>query len=131
VRKEATGYGTVYFVREMLKARGDTLEGKTCTVSGSGNVAIYTIEKLNQLGREGHRVLGLATASSTTRRHRPRRLVKQLKEVERRRIAEYARQHKDARYLAGGSIWDVPATRCALPCATQNEIDETGTPRHW
>ena len=107
VRREATGYGTVYFVDEMLKARGESIGGKTCIVSGSGNVAIYAIEKLQQLGAH---VVALP-------------LVKRLKEVERRRIADYAHEHRDAKYLAGGRIWDIPCD-IALPCATQNELDE-------
>ncbi len=121
VRKEATGYGTTYFVREMLKARGDTLEGKTCVVSGSGNVAIYTIE---QLMRQGAKVIACSDSQGVIVHEKgiDLDLVKQIKEVERRRIAEYARQHKDARYVAGGNIWDVPC-QVAMPSATQNEIN--------
>jgi len=121
VRREATGYGTVYFVEEMLKARGDSIEGKRCTVSGSGNVAIYAIEKLQQLGAKV-----IACSDSNGVIHDPRgidlALLKQLKEVERRRISDYT-AHRDATYLPGGVIWDIPCD-VALPCATQNELDE-------
>ena len=121
VRREATGYGTTFFVREMLKARGDSLEGKTCIVSGSGNVAIYTIEKLTQLGA---RVIACSDSQGVIVHEKgiDLDLVKQLKEVERRRIADYAQHHKDARYLAGGNLWDVPC-QVAMPSATQNEIN--------
>ncbi len=121
VRKEATGYGTTYFVREMLKARKDTLEGKTCVVSGSGNVAIYTIE---QLMKQGARVIACSDSHGVVRHDKgiDLDLVKQLKEVERRRIADYVKHHKDAHYLAGGNIWDIPC-QVAMPSATQNEIN--------
>jgi glutamate dehydrogenase (NADP+) len=121
VRREATGYGTVYFVEEMLKARGNSIEGKRCTVSGSGNVAIYAIEKLQQLGAKV-----IACSDSNGVIHDPRgidlALLKQLKEVERRRISDYAK-HRDAEYIQGGTIWNIPC-EVALPCATQNELDE-------
>jgi glutamate dehydrogenase (NADP+) len=121
VRKEATGYGAVYFVREMLKVRSDSLEGKTCIVSGSGNVAIYTVEKLQQLGAK---VIACSDSNGIIVHDKgiDLPLVKRLKEVERRRIADYADYHKDARYVAGGNIWDVPC-QIAMPSATQNEID--------
>ncbi len=122
VRKEATGYGTVFFVDEMLKARGASLAGKTCLVSGSGNVAIYAMEKLEELGAKV-----VACSDSNGIIHDERGInvdtVKRLKEVERRRIAEYVDEHKHARYTAGGNIWDIPC-EVALPCATQNELDE-------
>ena len=122
VRREATGYGTVYFVDEMLKARGESIGGKTCIVSGSGNVAIYAIEKLQQLGG---RVVACSDSNGVILHERgiDLPLVKRLKEVERRRIADYAHEHRDAKYLAGGRIWDIPCD-IALPCATQNELDE-------
>ncbi len=122
VRREATGYGTVYFVDEMLKARGESIEGKTCIVSGSGNVAIYAIEKLQQLGG---RVIACSDSNGVILHERgiDLALVKRLKEVERRRIADYAHEHRDAKYLAGSRIWDIPCD-IALPCATQNELDE-------
>ena len=120
VRTEATGYGAVYFMREMLKARNDSIEGKTCVVSGSGNVAIYTIEKLQQLGAKV-----IACSDSNGILFHPKgidlELVKRLKEVERRRISEYTLYHKDANYTAGGNLWDIPCD-VAMPSATQNEI---------
>jgi len=121
VRKEATGYGAVYFVREMLKVRGDSLAGKTCLVSGSGNVAIYTIEKLAELGAK---VIACSYSNGfiIDEKGIDLDLVKQLKEVERRRIADYAGYRKHARYIAGGNIWDTPC-QVAMPSATQNEIN--------
>jgi glutamate dehydrogenase (NADP+) len=121
VRTEATGYGAVYFVREMLKVRKNSLEGKTCVVSGSGNVAIYTIEKLNQLGA---RVVACSDSNGVILHEKGINLdlVKRLKEVERRRIADYATYHKDAKYIAGGNIWEIPC-EVAMPSATQNEIN--------
>jgi len=121
VRREATGYGAVYFVDEMLKARKDSIEGKTCVVSGSGNVAIYAIEKLQQLGA---RVVACSDSNGVIHDADGLNLdtVKQLKEVERRRISEYVTHHPKARYIENGNIWDIPC-QVALPCATQNELD--------
>jgi glutamate dehydrogenase (NADP+) len=121
VRTEATGYGAVYFVREMLKVRKDTLEGKRCVVSGSGNVAIYTIEKLQQLGAK---VIACSDSNGVLLHEKgiDLELVKRLKEVERRRISEYAGQHRDAKYIAEGNIWDIPC-QVAMPSATQNELN--------
>jgi glutamate dehydrogenase (NADP+) len=123
VRTEATGYGAVFFVREMLKVRKDTLEGKRCVVSGSGNVAIYTIEKLQQLGA---RVIACSDSNGVIVHDKGRgidvELVKQLKEVQRRRISEYAQHHRDAKYIPEGNIWDIPC-QVAMPSATQNEIN--------
>jgi len=121
VRTEATGYGAVYFVREMLKVRRQTLEGKTCVVSGSGNVAIYTIEKLHELGA---RVIACSDSDGVIVHEKgiDLELLKKLKEVERRRVADYAGYHKDARYIAGGNIWEIPC-QVAMPSATQNEIN--------
>lgn len=122
VRREATGYGAVYFLEEMLKARHDTIEGKTCVVSGSGNVAIYAMEKLQALGAKV-----VACSDSGGAIHDPRGIdlatVKRLKEIERRRIRQYADEHREARYLDGGRVWDIPC-QVALPCATENELDE-------
>ncbi|MFO7812919.1 MAG: NADP-specific glutamate dehydrogenase [Pelovirga sp.] len=121
VRTEATGYGTVFFVDEMLKARKDSFDGKTCVVSGSGNVAIYAIEKINQLG-------GKVVACSDSNGYIVDEkgidldLVQQLKEIERRRIKDYTSYHKHARYIEKGSIWDIPC-QVALPCATENELN--------
>ncbi|HEX7002638.1 MAG TPA: NADP-specific glutamate dehydrogenase [Trueperaceae bacterium] len=121
VRKEATGYGCVYFVEEMLNARGDSLDGKTCVVSGSGNVAIYTMEKLEHLGAK---TIACSDSSGVILDRDGIRLdtVKQLKEVQRRRIAEYAEIHEHAKYTPGGSIWEIPC-EVAFPSATQNELN--------
>jgi glutamate dehydrogenase (NADP+) len=122
VRTEATGYGATFFVQEMLKARGnDSFEGKTCTVSGSGNVAIYTIEKINQLGGK---VVACSDSNGVIVDEKgiDLELVKQLKERERRRIKDYVDYHKHAKYLHGGNIWEVPC-QVAMPSATQNEIN--------
>ncbi len=121
VRTEATGYGAAFFVDEMLKVRKDSFEGKTCVVSGSGNVAIYTIEKINQLG-------GKVVACSDSAGYiydeqgLDLDLIQQLKEVERRRIKDYVEYRKHAKYIAGGNIWEVPC-QVAMPSATQNEIN--------
>jgi glutamate dehydrogenase (NADP+) len=121
VRTEATGYGATFFVQEMLKVRRDSLEGKRCVVSGSGNVAIYTIEKIHQLG-------GLVVACSDSNGYVydekgiDLELLKQLKEVERRRIKDYVIARPHARYVAGGDIWEIPC-QVAMPSATQNEIN--------
>ena len=121
VRTEATGYGAVFFVDEMLKVRKDGFDGKTCTVSGSGNVAIYAIEKVHQLG-------GKVVACSDSNGYIidengiDLELVQQLKEIERRRIKDYTNYHKHARFIEKGSIWDVPC-QVALPCATENELN--------
>ena len=122
VRKEATGYGVVYFVEEMLKARGDSIEGKTCVVSGSGNVAIYAMEKLQQLGAK---VVACSDSDGVIYDPCGIRLdtVKRIKERERRRIRAYAEDHPEAKYLAAGNIWSLPC-QVALPCATQNELNE-------
>lgn len=121
VRKEATGYGCVYFVEEMLKARNDSLEGKTCVVSGSGNVAIYTIEKLYGLGAK---VIACSDSSGVVHDAKGIRLetVKRLKEVQRRRLAEYVESHSEAVYTPGGNIWNIPC-QVAFPSATQNELN--------
>ncbi|HEY8520123.1 MAG TPA: NADP-specific glutamate dehydrogenase [Gammaproteobacteria bacterium] len=122
VRKEATGYGVVYFVEEMLRVRGDSIEGKTCVVSGSGNVAIYAIEKLQALGAK---VIACSDSNGVVYHERGIDLdtLKRIKEVERRRISAYAEAHRDAQYLAAGNIWSIPC-QVALPCATQNELNE-------
>jgi glutamate dehydrogenase (NADP+) len=122
VRREATGYGTVYFVEEMLKVRGTGLEGKTCIVSGSGNVAIYAMEKLQSLGAK---VVACSDSNGVIYDERGIDLgvVKQIKEVERRRISRYVEYRGGARYIENGCIWNIPCD-VALPCATQNELDE-------
>ncbi|MFC5701415.1 NADP-specific glutamate dehydrogenase [Cohnella faecalis] len=122
-RKEATGYGCVYFVDEMLKTVGDSFQGKTVVVSGSGNVSIYAIEKAHQLGAKV-----VACSDSGGYIYDPNGInldtVKQLKEVERKRISEYVKIHAGAEFHADyQNIWSIPCD-IALPCATQNEIDE-------
>jgi glutamate dehydrogenase (NADP+) len=121
VRREATGYGAVYFVDEMLKTRGESFDGKVCVVSGSGNVAIYTIEKIQQLGG---RVVACSDSGGVVHHERGIDLatVKRLKEVERKRIAAYAEVHRDAKYIPDGNVWDIPC-KVAMPSATQNELD--------
>lgn len=123
VRTEATGYGAVFFALEMLKARGEGLEGRTCVVSGSGNVAIYAIEKLQQFG-----AVVVACSDSDGVIHDPEGidldLLKQVKEVERGRLTSYAERKKSARHLVGGNIWSIPC-EVAFPCATQNELNAT------
>ncbi|MDP9475148.1 MAG: NADP-specific glutamate dehydrogenase [Actinomycetota bacterium] len=123
-RTEATGYGLAYFVQEMLKVRGDSLEGKTCLVSGSGNVAVYAIQKVQELGGK---VVACSDSNGIVYDERGIELdtVRQIKEGERGRIAEYADAHKHARYTARGNIWEIPCD-VALPCATQNELDGSG-----
>jgi glutamate dehydrogenase (NADP+) len=122
VRTEATGYGLVFFASEMLRARGERLAAKTCVVSGSGNVAIYAIEKLQTMGAEA-----VACSDSDGVLHDPDGidldLLKQVKEVERARLTRYVELRPGARHLAGGSIWEIPCD-LAFPCATQNELDE-------
>ncbi|MDN6302145.1 MAG: NADP-specific glutamate dehydrogenase [Brachybacterium sp.] len=122
VRKEATGYGAAIFADEMLKARGSSVDGRRVAVSGSGNVALYAIEKVAQLG-------GIpVTASDSTgyvvdENGIDLALLQQIKEVERGRIHEYAeRRGSGARFVNGGSVWDV-SVDIALPGATQNELD--------
>jgi len=123
IRTEATGYGAVYFMNNMLGARGDSVEGKTAVVSGSGNVATYAIEKLNQMGAK------VVTASDSGGFiHDPNGIdmeklswLKELKEVRRGRISEYAAHFSGATYYEGVRPWGVPA-ELAFPCATQNEL---------
>ncbi len=121
VRREATGYGLVYFVQEMLKARGETLEGKTCVVSGTGNVAIYTMEKVHELGGK---VVACSDSGGVVHDADGIDLgcVKQIKEVERGRIERYTSMMRRGRHVTTASIWDVPCD-VALPCATQNELN--------
>ncbi|HEX6423005.1 MAG TPA: NADP-specific glutamate dehydrogenase [Acidimicrobiales bacterium] len=120
VRTEATGYGTVFFASEMLAARGDSLEGKTCAVSGSGNVAVYAIEKVHQLGGT---VVACSDSDGVVVEEKGIDLdtLKAVKLHERGRIADYAERRSDARFSPHGTVWDVPCD-VALPCATQNEL---------
>ncbi len=124
IRTEATGYGCTYFMENMLKFRGDTIAGKTCLVSGSGNVALFAIEKIIQLGGK---VVTLSDSDGFV--HDPDGVdnaklawVMDLKNERRGRIAAYAEEFKSARHYAGKRPWNVPA-QLAFPCATQNEID--------
>ncbi|OMH23123.1 glutamate dehydrogenase [Tersicoccus phoenicis] len=120
VRTEATGYGTVYFAQEMLRARGESFDGKRVVVSGSGNVAIYAIEKVHEFG-------GTVVACSDSSGYVVDEagidldLLKEVKEVRRERIDAYT-EHR-GRLVADGSIWEVPCD-IALPSATQNELQE-------
>lgn len=121
-RTEATGYGLCYFTNEMLKANGKSFEGKTVVVSGSGNVAIYATEKAQQYGAKV-----VAVSDSNGYVYDPNGInvdvVKQIKEVERARISEYAKRVEGATYTEGcKGIWTIKCD-IALPCATQNEID--------
>ena len=119
-RTEATGYGLVYLVQEHLECNGDSFEGKTVTVSGSGNVAIYATEKAQQLGAKV-----VTLSDSTGWIHDPAgidvALLKQIKEVERGRISEYAKRREGVEYHDGRGVWSIPCD-IALPCATQNEL---------
>lgn len=121
-RTQATGYGLCYFANEMLKDKGMSFEGKTVVVSGSGNVAIYATEKATQLGGK---VVALSDSNGYV--YDPEGIdldaVKQIKEVERKRIKEYINYRPNAKYTEGCSgIWTIPCD-IALPCATQNEIN--------
>jgi len=122
VRTEATGYGTVFFVEEMLKAQGRSFDGQRVLVSGSGNVAIYAIEKVHQLG-------GTVVACSDSSGYLVDEagidldVLKQVKLDERGRISDYADRRSGSHLGTSGNIWDV-ACDIALPCATQNELDE-------
>ncbi|MEV0431684.1 NADP-specific glutamate dehydrogenase [Nocardia sp. NPDC050413] len=124
VRREATGYGAVFFVDEILSAAGRSMEGQKVVVSGSGNVAIYAIEKVHQLGGT---VVACSDSSGyvVDEQGIDLELLKEIKEVQRGRIADYAEKRGGAaRFVAGGSLWEVPCD-IALPCATQNELDGT------
>ncbi|MBQ7783829.1 MAG: NADP-specific glutamate dehydrogenase, partial [Oscillospiraceae bacterium] len=121
-RTEATGYGLCYFTEEMLKANGKSFAGKTVVISGSGNVAIYATKKATELGAK---VVALSDSNGYI--YDPDGIdlacVKQIKEVERKRIKEYVATHPNATYTEGcKGIWGIKCD-IALPCATQNEID--------
>ncbi len=127
VRKEATGYGCVYFAREMLADKGLELAGRDCLVSGAGNVAIYAIEKLYDYGARP-----ITCSDSTGMIHDPEGInletLKVLKEVHQTGLEEYARRHTEARFVPVGEypddghpVWRLPAD-LAFPCATQNEL---------
>ena len=120
-RTEATGYGLIYFVEEMLKESGKTLEGKRVVVSGSGNVAIYAVQKAQSLGAK---VVAMSDSNGyiVDEDGIDVALIQQIKEVERKRIKEYAERRPSAKYFEGRGVWTVKAD-VALPCATQNDID--------
>jgi glutamate dehydrogenase (NADP+) len=123
IRPEATGYGCVYFAQEMLKTRGESIEGKVCTVSGSGNAAQYTVEKLLQAGAK---VVTMSDSNGIIYdkdglNEEKLAWVMDLKNVRRGRIKEYTAKF-DAEYHEGARPWKVPC-KCAFPCATQNEIN--------
>ena len=123
VRKEATGYGLVYITEEALNSKGDSIKGKTVAISGSGNVAIYACEKAQQLGAK---VVTMSDSNGYVYDKNGIQLdvVQQIKEVERGRIKEYAQRVKGAEYHEGcKGVWTVKCD-VALPCATQNELDE-------
>ena len=123
-RKEATGYGLVFYVREMLKAHHNSFKGKTVAISGSGNVAIYAAEKAMA---NGAKVVAMSDSNGCIYDAKgiDLDLVKQIKEVERGRISEYLREHNDAVYTektgVDSPIWEIKVD-IALPCATQNEV---------
>ena len=121
VRTEATGYGLLYLTDEMLKCNGKSLEGATVVVSGAGNVAIYATEKAQQLGAK------VVTCSDSTGWIYDKdgidvALLKEVKEVKRARLTEYAAARPSAEYHEGKGVWTIPCD-VALPCATQNELD--------
>ncbi len=120
-RTEATGFGTVYFTREMLKANHETFEGKRVVVSGSGNVAIYATKKAQEYGAN---VIAVSDSSGYIIDEAGINVdtVKRIKEVERKRIKEYVVAHPTAKFVEAGNIWEIPCD-VALPCATQNDID--------
>lgn len=120
VRTEATGYGTVIFADEMLKTKGQSFEGKRVAVSGGGNVAIYAIEKAQALGAT---VVTFSDSSGyiVDEAGIDLDLMKDIKEVRRGRVADYAAERGSATLVTEGSVWDVPVD-VALPCATQNEL---------
>ena len=130
IRPEATGYGCVYFAAEMLASKGKDMKGMTVAVSGSGNVAQYAVEKVNELGGK---VISLCDSSSTVIDeegidNKKCSYIMDLKNVKRARISEYADKYKNSCCYIGESVWDVIKNQgikvdIALPCATQNEID--------
>ena len=124
IRTQATGYGVVYMLDEIMKAHGDSIDGKTAVVTGSGNVAIYAVEKITQLGAKV-----VAMNDSNGYVYDPNgidlRVVKDIKEVKRGRIREYAERVEGSVYTEGTGIWTIPCD-IYLPCATQNELDLEG-----
>ncbi|MBF0244867.1 MAG: NADP-specific glutamate dehydrogenase [Planctomycetes bacterium] len=125
IRPEATGYGAVYFAQNMIEERGESMAGKICTVSGSGNVAQYTIEKLNQIGAKS-----VSVSDSNGTIYDPDGIdaeklafVMDLKNLKRGRIQEYTNRFKKAQYFEGRRPWGIKCD-CAFPSATQNEISK-------
>lgn len=120
-RTEATGYGLVYFVEEMLKEAGKTIKGKRVVVSGSGNVAIYAVQKAQSLGAK---VVAMSDSNGyiVDEEGIDVELIQQIKEVERKRIKEYVDRRQCAKYFEGKGIWNIKAD-VVLPCATQNDIN--------
>ena len=120
-RTEATGYGLVYFVEEMLKEAGKTIKGKRVVVSGSGNVAIYAVQKAQSLGAK---VVAMSDSNGyiVDEEGIDVALIQQIKEVERKRIKEYVDRRQCAKYFEGKGIWNIKAD-VVLPCATQNDIN--------
>ena len=121
VRTEATGYGLLYLTEEMMKCHGQSMEGKTVTVSGAGNVAIYAIEKAEQMGAKA-----VTCSDSTGWVYDPDGIdvaaLKEIKEVKRQRLTEYKKYRPNSEYHEGKGVWTIK-TDIALPCATQNELD--------
>jgi glutamate dehydrogenase (NADP+) len=124
IRPEATGYGCVYFAEEMLNARNDSIRGKRVSVSGSGNVAQYSIEKVNHLGGKAVTLSDSAGYIIDEDGISPEKLefVMELKNVKRGRIKDYCDRYKSAKYVEGRGVWNVPVD-VALPSATQNELN--------
>ncbi len=125
IRPQATGYGCVYFAAEMLKTRSASFEGQTVMISGSGNVAQYAAEKATQLGAK---VVTLSDSNGSIYdadgiNEEKLAYVKELKNVKRGRISEYAEKFPTAKYFANARPWQLAATDIAMPCATQNELD--------
>jgi glutamate dehydrogenase (NADP+) len=123
VRTEATGYGAVMFAESMLGTQGKSFDGRRTTVSGSGNVATYAIQKAQQLGAQ---VIAFSDSSGyvVDEAGVDVALLREVKEVQRGRVADYVAARPSARLVTDGSVWDVP-TEIALPCATQNELEES------
>ena len=126
VRPEATGYGNVYFATEMLATRGESFEGKTVLISGSGNVAQYAAKKAMQLGAK---VISLSDSNGSIidpdgLDEEKFAFIQELKNVKRGRIREYAEKYTSAKYYDGQRPWKLAKCDIALPCATQNELDD-------
>ncbi|MCB9017104.1 MAG: NADP-specific glutamate dehydrogenase [Paludibacteraceae bacterium] len=126
IRPEATGYGTTYFAQYMLETKGDSLKGKRVAISGSGNVAQYAVEKCTQMGAT---VVSVSDSNGTIVDEEgidanKLAFIENLKNVKRGRIKEYAAQYKSAKYFEGQRPWKNVKCDVAMPCATQNELDE-------